>query len=124
MKNFNAQVGYKYEKQVNDKASNEGLNPEFVAQAHKWAEHVKGAMFCRKRDGGGAYVAYAQKRIDDSDYFADGVMIADVKTLAEYMPEKKPYANQPAEDKVFVQMLKIENVVSFTFDETIHYVVH
>ena len=123
IKNFNMQVGYNYEKQVNDKAESEGLNPEFVAEKHKWAEHVEGAIFCRRRDKGGAYIAYAQKRVDDSEYFADGDRVK-VGDLSEYLKNKPTnYENQPAEDKVRVQMVKAENVLSFTFGGVQHYVV-
>jgi hypothetical protein len=122
VKNFNARIGYNYEDNVNAQAEREGLNPEFVAQEHKWAEHVKGTVFCRKRDKGGRYVAYVQQRVDDSEYFADGdkVNIAD---LSEYMPPKSDYKNQPTKKKVPVQLVKVENILSFVHGETTYYVV-
>lgn len=123
IKNFNLQVGYNYEKQVNDKAESEGFDPDFVAEQHKWAEHVEGALFCRRKDKGGAYIAYAQKRVDDSEYFADGQRVK-IGNLEEYLKNKPTnYTNQPAENKVRVQMVKAENILSYTFNGIQHYVI-
>ena len=121
-KNFNAQIGYEYEKRVNTQCEREGLDPKFVAQAHPWAEHMEGAVFCRKRDGQGRYVAYIQQRIDADDYFMDGENV-EISTLSEFLPPKRNYDSQPTEKKVPVQFVKVENIMSFTHGKTDYFVI-
>jgi len=123
MKNFNANIGYKYEDRVNNQIKRESKEIEFFAKNHKWAMHVKGAIMTDKKTQSKFYCAYIQKRVDESEYYADGKSV-NISEYSEYLQKKSNYSSQPTEEKIIVQMVKVENLIGFTHAETKHYIIH
>jgi hypothetical protein len=126
---LNIQLGYNYEKQVNDKAEKQGIDANFEAQEHVWARRIKGALARHKSyevpetldftkvDTNKLYMAYKVQSIRQQSYIADGQQIAK-SILTNFFPPKDDYSAQPQDDKVKVQYMKLSSVKSFIFGGT------
>lgn len=119
---LNIQLNYNYDKQVNDKAEKEGLRREFEAKEHTWAKRIAGALAGKKDydfdvnniDTSKCYMAYKIQTIRAQSFIADGKEIAK-DLLTNFLPPKRNYDNQPAEQKTAIQYMKLSSVKEFVF---------
>jgi hypothetical protein len=124
-RNINVQLNFDYEGQINRREIKEGAEtPEFQATEHSWARHFKGALAVHKSelasdimdvDLSKAYMPYVKIRVDSQQYIADGKVISK-DALTPFMPPKNDYDNQPVENKVRVEYMKLSSIKTFVTD--------
>ena len=134
-RNINLQLGYNLDKQVTDRATKEGIeDADFEAQEHKWARRVKGQLARHKAyeiaedmavadmDTTKLYMPYVVVRIDENKYIGDGKEIAKA-VIEPFFPPASDYENQPQENKVRVQYMKLSSVKWFKLNGVEYHIV-
>jgi len=129
-RNINIQLNYNYENQIVGREIKEGGEATFEAQEHAWAKPVKGALATHKSavadmlnlDLSKCYMPYVKIRVDSQKYIADGKEISK-DILLPFMPPKDDYSNQPIENKVRVEYMKLTSVKTFVCDGTEYQIV-
>lgn len=130
-RNINVQLNYNYENQVGNREVKEGAEaPTFEAQEHSWAKHLAGALAVHKSlavdlatldlntlDLDKAYMPYVKIRVDSQKYIADGKEVKK-DVLLPFMPPKDDYSNQPIDNKVRVEYMKLKSVKTFIYNGT------
>jgi hypothetical protein len=108
------QTGDFYERGVQKKADQEGLDVQFVAQPLKWGKHYQDSAFviehkgnfylqCRVLNSSSVIYRWRESGIDLTD--------AEVAELKTFFPPKREGTRQPAEDKVIYRTIKVCNLV-------------
>ena len=126
IRQLNIQLNYDLDGQVNRRAEKEGIESDFQKQEHKWARRVKGSLARHKDyiwDGADfdavdltkLYIPYNIIRYDAQFYLVDGRIETSLKPYEEYLPKPSNYKNQPQEDKVIIQYMKLKSVKEITY---------
>ena len=139
-RSLNIQLGYDYERQVSNREIKEGAeNPTFEAQEHAWACRISKTLAINKKlaselakgiaeislddlHADDLYVPYVKIRVDYQKYIADGVEIKK-EELLPFLPPKSNYDNQPIENKVRVEYMKLSSIKVFVIDNTEYHIV-
>lgn len=127
-RNLNVQLNYNYENQIIHREEKEGAeNGSFEASEHSWARPLsEGALATRKSIEENdvkliapdfLYMPYVKVRVDSQKYIADGREI-DKAEIVPFMPPKSDYENQPIENKVRVEYMKLRSIKTFIYNGT------
>jgi hypothetical protein len=101
-----AMLGTDYEKGVNNRRDKEGLDRDFEAQEHSWADHTDKPTLSTNKEGSQYYANLRIIETYEVRYEMNGTPI-DRELLREYEPKKSPPKNQGVEKTVDWRMPKV-----------------
>lgn len=101
-----AMVGTDYENGVNNRREKEGIDSNFEAAPHQWADRTEKPVISTNKTGDQYYANLRVLKTLDVQYECDGKEF-DRELIRDFEPKKSPSSRQGVEDEVIWRMPKV-----------------